>query len=80
MYIHKGQYTCICQAKGHEERTGASGTTVLWIGWLSQNLYLLGLFMFRNLYLDWDSYPSFPLLKSQDLREEYHGHTTKGVT
>lgn len=59
MSIHKGQYTCICQAKGHEERTGASGTSVLWVGCLSQNLYFLVLFMLRNLYLDWETYPSF---------------------
>jgi len=64
VYIHKGQYTCICQATGHEERTGASGTAVLRTGCLGQHLYLLRLFIFmlRNLYLGWDSHPSFLLL------------------
>lgn len=82
MYIHKGQYTCICQAKGHEERTGASGTAVLWVGCLSQKLYLLGLFMLGSLYLDWDSHPSFLLsIKVTGLTpKEYYGHTTKGMT
>lgn len=81
MYIHTGQYTCICQAKGREEGEGAFGTAVLWVGCHSQNLYLLALFMLRNLYLDWDPHLSFHLsIKATGLAaKEYYGHTTKGT-
>lgn len=37
VYIHTGQYTCMCQAKGHEERIGVSGTAALRRGHLYQN-------------------------------------------
>lgn len=38
--------------------------------------------MLRNLYLDWDSHPSFLLsIKVTGLcTKEYYGHTTNGVT
>lgn len=60
VYIHTGQYTCMCQAKGHEERTGVSGTAVLQSGCLCQNHCLQGLRMLRNLHLEWDAHPSSP--------------------
>lgn len=71
MSIHKGQYTCICQAKGQKERMAASGTSVLWVGCLSQNLHFLGLLMLRNLYLDLESHPSSSfVLRSQKTAKE----------